>query len=185
MALGASTRNATTARRSCASSTRTSTAAPWSSGDSKWLRSTDCAADPTAYTVGRDISYLSLSAVFEPWDEPWACCPATAAAAHSIFWEVVRSVRWSTVIDLLLWMTSLCHLESSHGHRPTASLLIPSSTCPPLSFVKQDDQSPHRRDDRGEKRCTSICCGTFGLRRRWPGAWCSPSPLASQSSSAR
>ena len=41
MALGASTRNATTARRSCASSTRTSTAAPWSSGDSKWLRSTD------------------------------------------------------------------------------------------------------------------------------------------------
>ena len=50
----------------------------WSSGVSKWLRSTDCAAAPTAYTVGREISYLSLSAVFEPW----ACCPATAAAAH-------------------------------------------------------------------------------------------------------
>ena len=76
--MGASTRNATTARRSCASSTRTSTAAPWSSGVSKWLRSTDSAAAPTAYTVGREISYVSLSAVFEPW----ACCPATAAAAH-------------------------------------------------------------------------------------------------------
>ena len=38
-------------------------------------------------------------------------------------------------------MPSLHHLESSHGHRLTASLLIPSSACPPLSFVKQDDQS--------------------------------------------
>ena len=37
---------------SCASST----AAPWSSGASQWLRSTDSATAPTAYTVGRDIS---------------------------------------------------------------------------------------------------------------------------------
>ena len=50
-------------------------------------------------------------------------------------------VRWSTVIDLLLWMPSLRHLESSHGHRPTASLLTPSSACPAQQFVKQNDQS--------------------------------------------
>ena len=74
----ASTRSATTARRSCASSTRTSTAAPRSGGASKWVRNTDSAAAPTAYTVGREISYVSLSAVFEPW----ACFPATAAAAQ-------------------------------------------------------------------------------------------------------
>ena len=39
-------------------------------------------------------------------------------------------------------MPSLRHLESSHGHRPTASLLTPSSACPAHQFVKQDDQSP-------------------------------------------
>ena len=61
--------------------------------------------------------------------------------AHSIFWEVVRSVRWSTVIGLLLWMPSLCHLESSHGHRLTASLLTPSGASPSPLSVKQDDQS--------------------------------------------
>ena len=38
-------------------------------------------------------------------------------------------------------MPSLCHLESSHGHRPTASLLTPSSACPAQQFVKQNDQS--------------------------------------------
>ena len=138
IALGASTRSATTARRSCASSTRTVTPAPPSNGASKWVRSTASAVAPTAYTVGREISYVSLSAVFEPC----SCCPATAAAAHSIFWEVVRSVRWSTVIGLLLWMPSLCHLESSHGHRLTASLLTPSGAYPSPLSVKQDDQSP-------------------------------------------
>ena len=35
----------------------------------------------------------------------------------------------------------LCHLESSHGHRPTASLLTPSSASPAPRPVKQDDQS--------------------------------------------
>ena len=39
-------------------------------------------------------------------------------------------------------MPSLRHLESSHGHRPTASLLTPSSACPAQQFVKQNDQSP-------------------------------------------
>ena len=39
-------------------------------------------------------------------------------------------------------MPSLRHLESSHGHGPTASLLTPSSACPPQLFVKQNDQSP-------------------------------------------
>ena len=38
-------------------------------------------------------------------------------------------------------MPSLYHLESSHGHRPTASLLTPSSACPAQQFVKQNDQS--------------------------------------------
>ena len=33
---------------------------------------------PNGVDVGREISYASLSAVFEPW----ACCPDTAAAAH-------------------------------------------------------------------------------------------------------
>ena len=35
----------------------------------------------------------------------------------------------------------LRHLESSRGHRPTASLLAPSGTCPTQQFLKQDDQS--------------------------------------------
>ena len=42
-------------------------------------------------------------------------------------------------------MPSICHLESSHGHGPTASLLTPSSACPPQLFVKQNDQSPELR----------------------------------------
>ena len=56
-----------------------------SNGASKWVRSTASAVAPTAYTVGREISYVSLNTVFEPC----SCCRATAAAAHSIFWEVV------------------------------------------------------------------------------------------------
>ena len=39
-------------------------------------------------------------------------------------------------------MPSLRHLESSHGHRLTASLLTPSSASPAPLSVKQDDQSP-------------------------------------------
>ena len=54
IALGAITRNATTARRSCASSTRTLTSAPANNGASKWVRSTDSAVASTAYTVGRE-----------------------------------------------------------------------------------------------------------------------------------
>ena len=56
----------TTARRSCASSTRTATAAPPSNGASKCVRSTDCAVAAAAYTVGREISYAWLNAIFEP-----------------------------------------------------------------------------------------------------------------------
>ena len=40
-------------------------------------------------------------------------------------------------------MPSLCRLESSYRHGPTASLLTPSSACPPQLFVKQNDQSHH------------------------------------------
>ena len=52
-------------------------------------------------------------------------------------------------------MPSLYHLESSHGHRPTASLLTPSSACPAQQFVKQDDQSRadfYARDIAGIRR---------------------------------
>ena len=65
-------------------------------------------------------------------------------------------------------MPSLCHLESSHGHRPTASLLIPSSTCPPLSFVKQDDQSL--------KNPPSASCPDAGVGHTSPAV--SPAPQA-------
>ena len=45
-------------------------------------------------------------------------------------------------------MPSIRHLESSHGHRPTTSLLTPSSACPPQLFVKQNDQSRLRLPNR-------------------------------------
>ena len=38
--------------------------------------------------------------------------------------------------------------DSARGHRPTASLLTPSSACPAQQFVKQDDQSPRRLEAR-------------------------------------
>ena len=55
-------------------------------------------------------------------------------------------------------MPSLCHLESSHGHRPTASLLTPSSACPAQQFVKQNDQSRATRRIARASVSTSQAC---------------------------
>ena len=56
-------------------------------------------------------------------------------------------------------MPSLHHLESSHGHRPTASLLTPSSARPAQQFVKQNDQSRLSSTGWRRKRPVSVGCG--------------------------
>ena len=76
------------------------------------MRSTDCTVSAAAYTVGREISYASLRAVFEPC----SCCRATAAAARcgcsgksSGRCDGIRSLACSCGCP------SLEHLESSHS----------------------------------------------------------------------
>ena len=57
-------------------------------------------------------------------------------------------------------------------------LLRSAARFPACVRIADDDRA---RKDAALQSVAEPC----GLRRRWPGAWCSPSPLASQSSSAR
>ena len=64
---------------------------------------------PTVYAAGAAAESV-LRAHFER-----RLLEGTAAAAHSIFWEVVRVVRWSPVIGCASEMVGFVTLRSSHA----------------------------------------------------------------------